>query len=200
MNWNKNQGFDFFVQNVITRVIPPSSALWDLLHSLFQDKFPGGASILANIRGWLSFHFQLQVPTFPYCRVENLFHFNSCGAVFWGDKGGCLFASTLPHPSDPKGLCPFCPLCPLCPLFPVPASLARCAGHLQLNLGAETFVFSRGTKLALLPLKHIPGKPNEINSEPVPTAWCSQPENLELLLAETAPEPQTTGSHWQVIG
>lgn len=147
-----------------------------------------------HLRGCLSFHFQLQVPTFPYCRVENFFYFNSLGAVFWGDKRGHFFASTLTHPSDLKGLCP---------LFPVLGSLSpRWAGRFQLSLGAETFVFSWGvgTKPALLPLKHIPGKQNKINSEPVPAAWCSQPENLELLQAETALEPQAMWSHWQVIG
>lgn len=59
-----------------------------------------------HLRGCLSFHLHLQVPTFPYCRVENFFYFNSLGAVFWGDKEGHFFASTLTHPSDPKGLRP----------------------------------------------------------------------------------------------
>lgn len=109
-----------------------------------------------HLRGCLSFHFQLQVPTFPYCRVENFFYFNSLGAVFWGDKRGHFFASTLTHPSDLKGLCP---------LFPVLGSLSpRWAGRFQLSLGAETFVFSWGvgTKPALLPLNTFQG--NKIRS------------------------------------
>lgn len=76
------------------------SALWNLLHSLFQDKFTGGASPFLHTSQGLSFHFQLQVPTLPYCRVETFFYFNSCGAVFWVDKGGHFFASTLTCPSD----------------------------------------------------------------------------------------------------
>lgn len=147
-----------------------------------------------HLRGCLSFHLHLQVPTFPYCRVENFFYFNSLGAVFWGDKEGHFFASTLTHPSDPKGLCPSS------------LRLAPCHQDVQdvfsSTLVLKPFFFSWGvgTKPALLPLKHIPGKQNEINSEPVPAAWCSQPENLELLQAETALEPQTMWSHWQVIG
>lgn len=43
-------------------------------------------------------------------------------------------------------------------------------------------------------------KQNEINGERVHAAWCSQTGNLELLLTEAAPEPETIWSRWQVIG
>lgn len=62
------------------------SALWNLLHSLFQDKFTGGVSpFLATSQGLVKFPFSAG-SHIPYCRLENFFYFNSCGTMFWGIK------------------------------------------------------------------------------------------------------------------
>lgn len=104
MNWDKNQSIDFFVQNVITWVILQTyhAQLCEIYCIPFSRINLQVEPLLSctHLRGCLSFHFQLQVPTLPYCRVEIFFYFNSCGAVFWEDKGGHFFSSTLTHPSD----------------------------------------------------------------------------------------------------